>query len=543
MTQKCSVVAVLSILLLQLGCGSTTSTSCTSHTPSHCSAVSPSILQNYDEMTQKYLDDVTIHPPNNFGGYVIWNTRYYLESLLTAYSATGNRKYIQSFLDSGSSVLQLAQTIVYPAGVDPSAPGAVATGQTVTATGWPTYMGTFGVPVAIPTASGQVAMYAQSLYPASDTGANFLQVTPQADGSSQLTWYRNGVTLPSYTVRTVNDLKRLASLPLVYQQSPGRIKPTGAGLPAPGNYEIDTPLLTIWHAEQTGGMLLPFVEFLLIAKNTPGLVPDGTFTAWQSQVISIATSYENEYVSDGTGGLIIMDADWLTGEDAGLPAAADYVYVEATMRLLIYELTGDANELALAKGLMLHLENYHMQSNSTGWLLLKVWPCIHPWTTRSEGFPESIWDSLQYDPDSPQEVIDGGFLADLMHFAKAYNLADDLGFNVEFFSVHQNTISEYLTIPPGSLPIGAMSFLRNNYPTATAKASDPPSPSSDVFASSGFLRPEISNDAFITANWDWIVANGQSPQGQPIGYFLRAWARSEAAAVRVRTKTSAPAIP
>ena len=169
---------------------------CTSVDPVKCGTTGPATaLAHYDQMTASFLDENTKHPSSNLGGGVVWNTRWYLESLLTAYQATGNTKYIEAFKDSGTSVLNLVAPMTLLNVPDPSAPGQTATGPTVTVHGWPTHMATFGQSVAIPTVGGKVSFYAQSLYPRDDRGPIFVQISAQPDGSLLLAWIRAGVDL------------------------------------------------------------------------------------------------------------------------------------------------------------------------------------------------------------------------------------------------------------------------------------------------------------------------------------------------------------
>jgi hypothetical protein len=513
----------LPLALLYVSCTSAPPPS-PSFAPLTCSLFSTTSLKHYDEMTREFLDEHTMHPSDNSGGGVVWNTRYYLESLLIAYNATRNPKYIKAFVDTGDWVMNMTQTLTFLDRNDPAAPGNAALGPSRSATGWPTYMATLGVPVAVPTATGQIALYAQSLFPAAPNGAGALKVSQKADGSLELDWWRAGLALQSFSVRNIDDLKTIASTPLVYSQSPGRLIPTGLGLPAPGLYVLDNPLLTIWHGEQSGGILIPFLKFLLVARDHAELVNARTAAAWQSKILTIAADYEDQFVPDGSGGLLIRNPEWMPSTEAGLVAPADYVYAEATMRLLLYELFGESKELSIAKGLILHQINFHWQLSPQGWLLLKIWPCIQPWSSRTEAPPGSIWDSLSYDPAFPEESSIGWVVADLMHLAKSYNLSTELGFSDAFYAAHRNTFQQYMRTP-----LGIPTTVRNVYPTFNSTASDPIDSSDDPFAGAGFLQPETRDDSFIVVNWNWMATNSPNSQTSSVGYLLRAWARSEAA--------------
>src|SRR5712692_4716298 len=147
-------------------------------------------LTVYDQMTAKFLDENTRHPQSNGQGQVIWGTRYYLESLLTAYEATKNPKYIQPFLDSGAWVLRMTETLSVLDVPDPSSPGQTATAPTKSVIGWPTYMATFGQAVAIPTLDGKISFYAQGFNPSLAIGPSFVDVNQQPDGSLTISWWR-----------------------------------------------------------------------------------------------------------------------------------------------------------------------------------------------------------------------------------------------------------------------------------------------------------------------------------------------------------------
>jgi len=501
-------------------------TGCTSVGPLECPTTGPATaLAHYDQMTASFLDENTKHPSSNLGGGVVWNTRWYLESLVTAYQATGNTKYADAFKDSGTWVLNMVTPMTLLDVSDPSAPGQTATRPTVTVHGWPTHMATFGQSAAVPTADGKVSFYAQSLYPRDNRGPIFVQISAQPDGSLLLAWIRAGVTLPSYTVRTTADLNSIAAQPLIYGQTPARLKATGLGLPAVGSYEIDNPLQTIWHAEQTGGILNPFANFLLLAKANPSLIDPGTASTWEEQILSIASEYVDEFAPDGSGGLTLQNAQWMASSEAGTVVQPDYVFAEANLRLLLYELTSDPKQLAYATGLMTHQVSQNWQINSQGWILLKNWPDIRSWSSRSQAPPGTIWDSLTYDPSVPEYTSDTVYLSDLFQTAKTYSLSSQVGLPDSLYDAHSATFREYIRL---STPLGD-SLLRANYPTAKSNSGDQPDPATDLFEGVGFLYAPIADPSFVAPNWANLLANGTAPEGDPVGYFLLAWARAEAA--------------
>ena len=521
-------ISIMSSLLLLFGCSYGQS----QYAAADCSTVSSTSLQNYDSVSKSVLDEETRHPIGNSGGNIVWGTRYYMESLLDAYEATNNPKYIQAFLDTGNWVMNLAGTLTVLDVADSSSPGHPATSPVITVMGWPTKLQSFGAPVPILTANGQIALYAQGLDPEDPHGPNYFQVIQQQDGSLELAWIRDNTVLQGHTIQNSSDLSALASEPLDFGHSIGRIKPTGLGLPAPGKYEIDFPMQTIWH-EQTAGILLPFARFLLLASQHPELADTATLTQWKSKVLAIAEDEEDEFISDGHGGLRFVNPIWLPNALAGTDAALDYIAVETTLRLFLYQLTRDPHQLAIAKGLILHQTDSHLQINSRGWLLLKYWPDALSWSNQIDAPSGSIWSSFQFDSSAAAPVTDAGFFVYLLHIANSFNLAPDLGITEDLMAENRAALLQYIIIPPGREPHQSSPLLRSSYPALHSRASDSITPAQDPWAGSGFLTPELADRFFINANWRWMMSYGRDQQGWPIGYFLRAWARSEAAEIGV----------
>jgi hypothetical protein len=522
------IFLLLTVLAVTSGCASTQN----QLDAANCSEVSASSLTHYDSLSQQFLDQATQYPADNSGGDIVWGTRYYLESLLDAYEATGNPKYIQAFLQTGAVVMKEAQTLTVVNVADPSAPGNNVDSPTITVDGWPTQLGSFSDSVAIPTPNGDTSFYAQNLDPTDPNGPIYLQVASAQGGGLTISWVGATQTLQSTTVQNLPDLSTLASAPLIEGQSYGRINPTGLGLPAVGTYRVNSPLSTIWH-EQTGGILLPFARFLLLAKNQPGLVDSATVAAWTPQVLAIAGSYEDEFVPDDDGGLRLRNPIWLPNALAGTNAAADYVAVEATMRIFLYALTNDPSQLAIAQGLVAHQENFHWQVSVQNWLLLKSWPCLVTWTTRAAAPAGSIWDQFSYDTTSPSSVEDGAAYVDLFHEANVLGLAPALGISSASYRANQLALRQYLYADPSVVKDRPAGLLRGSYPTAQSKASDPLTTSQYPWSSAWYVAPEVSDPAYVNANWDWMMRFNQNPQGGPVGYFLLSWAMSEAAELRV----------
>jgi hypothetical protein len=508
-------------------------TGCASNTPTPfaptCTGLSTTALTNYDQMTSTYLDEHTRHPVDNLNEAIVWNTRYYLDSLITAYEATGNTKYAQAFLDSGGWVMDLVQTIPTLNAPDPTAPGTK--GPTSNISGWPELIGNYGVPTPVPDANGKISMYAQSLVPYG--GPAWLQILAQNDGSLKLSWFTsNNQALHTDIVGNLTQLQALATQPLVAGKSQERIFLMGGGMPVPGAYQLATEEKTVWH-EQTGGILLPFAQFLLLAKDHPEIADASTIDQWTTKVLSIASGYEDEFVSDGAGGLLFHNPQWLPNSVAGTDAASDYVFVEAQLRLVLYKLTSDPHQLALARGLVVHQQTFHWQTNSEGWLELKFWPCIVSWSNRANAPAGSIWDEYEYNADTAAPSTDASFAADLFNAASKYDLVSQLGINPTIYDVQQATFIDYMVGGINMPLVGPKGIMRASFPTASSTLYDPVSYSPDPWAASAWAPPAVSNRIFTNANWNWMQEYGENPQGFNPGYFLRAWARSEAAQMSV----------
>jgi hypothetical protein len=526
-----SVYAIFLVSILISGCNSTISPAVT--TP----AASPPITRSlpyYDHYRAQFLDQATSHPTKNLGGDVVWNTRYYLESLITAYQATANPKYLAAFEETGTTVLNLVQTLQVPGGADPSAPGKLVPESIIQTTGWPTYMATFSEPISVPTADGRVSFYAQSFYPRnaslsnSPVGANFIDITQQSDGTLQFSWCAARTPVQTFTLASVNDFSKITSQPLVYGRSFGRITPTGAGLPAPGRYAVGIPLVTIWHL-QTGGTLLPFVRFLLIAKEHPGTVNPKLVSAWRSKVLQLASDYVDQFDDDGNGGYTFRNPVWMPSTEAGLNSNSDYVFAEVSFRILLFELTGDSTHLVYARGLLRHQLINDIPIGPNGWLMVREWPDVQPWSDKSQAPPGVIWDSLSFDPTAPENATEGFAFAQMLDLASTYHLTETLGIPEAVLRGQLATVEQYLSIPQAPT-LGISSSVRYAYPwSENDSLANPGGPSSDPFAGAGYLWGQPSE--FADANWQWMLLNGTNPHGLPVGYFLRAWAWSEAAEI------------
>src|SRR5579859_389723 len=498
-----------------------------------CAQISPKpaaqlsgALPYYDAAVAQLLDTDTSHPTSNIDGDIVWGTRYYMESLLLAYQTTGDLKYISSFIDTGTTVLGLAQTLQVPDVPDPSSldPEHAAAAPQRTVTGWPTHIGTLGQLIPIPTATGEISMYAQTLWPRPTGTAGYLSISASSSGGVVLNFELGNNVWQSYTATTVDNLNSIASEPVVYGGTLGRIIPTGLGLPSPGLYALDSPLQAIWHGEQTGGILLPFARFLLLAKEQPFIADPNTVAAWQNQVLAIAHSYEDEFVPDGQGGLVLTNAYWMPSPYAGLPVETDYINAEISLRLLLGVLTSDPHETGLARGLFVH-EMSKIPISSSGWLLIKESADAPSWSQQQEAPYGSIWASYKGDITTPESTTEGGFFVEALQIASDYGLAQQIGLTQSVCDSEAATFQQYLRIPA---PGVGNSLIRAGYPTATSQASDTPVPSNDPEDAARYVQPITQDPSFVCDNWNWMLKSGIT-RDEGVGHVLLGWARSEAA--------------
>jgi hypothetical protein len=79
-----------------------------------------------------------------------------------------------------------------------------------------------------------------------------------------------------------------------------------------------------------------------------------------------------------------------------------------------------------------------------------------------------------------------------------------------------------------------MALVSEEYPTPTSSPGDPVVPSPIPVVAAFYLPPVTSPASFVCDNWKWMLNNEQSFEagyGEAVGFPLRAWAQSEAAAL------------
>src|SRR5215472_900765 len=86
-----AILCVISCTISFTSCGGTMNPTSDIHPGADCAGAPTTSLSVYDSYSARFADIDTTHPSSNLGGQVVWNTRYYLESLITAYEATGNQ--------------------------------------------------------------------------------------------------------------------------------------------------------------------------------------------------------------------------------------------------------------------------------------------------------------------------------------------------------------------------------------------------------------------------------------------------------------------
>lgn len=322
------------------------------------SVPSETILPNYNRMVTIYLDEATKCPTNNDSGEVVWNTRYYLESLLTAHNAAGSPDYLDRFRETGECVMKFAP--------------------------WPTQAQMYGIPIQV-----GPSLYAQSMNPS----------TAYVKVGSETEWLDANQDALG---------RAILGAPLVWNNTPlpyGRL--FGSGPAISGLYDVSKRYSTAWD-EQTGGILLPFAKYLQIQ-------PD---PKWLNTVLSIATENEKNLEDDGKGGLVLVNSHNLPNLNAGVNSCTDYTVVEIDLRYQLYKLTGNVHQLEIARRMIQHeLQNWNIDPQ-TGYLLLKFWPNEKSWNSQAEAPVGNVLDVFQYDNTTPAPVTDASFFTDMLHDLK-----------------------------------------------------------------------------------------------------------------------------
>jgi hypothetical protein len=115
---------------------------------------------------------------------------------------------------------------------------------------------------------------------------------------------------------------------------------------------------------------------------------------------------------------------------------------------------------------------------------------------------------------------------------RGFSVSGELGITEDIYRADRKAFQQYLYYGSNSARAPSDTLLRQSYPTASSRVSDPIIPSPDPFAAAGFLTREVADESSVRVNWNWMLNYGQDPHDGSTGYFLRAWARSEAAKLR-----------
>ncbi|MGH9759902.1 MAG: hypothetical protein ACREDR_34375, partial [Blastocatellia bacterium] len=142
------------------------------------------------------------------------------------------------------------------------------------------------------------------------------------------------------------------------------------------------------------------------------------------------------------------------------------------------------------------------------------------------------------DPTARETTLEAGFFPEMLHIAGQFGLTKAMGIPAPILSSQLDTFRSYLRIP-NPIVSGINALLRGGYPTEFSTPSDSPSYGDDPFVGADYLYPETSDAGYWKKNWQWMGRHNTSPQEFPVGYFLRSWARSEAAALQVCTNSNA----
>lgn len=498
----------------------------------------------YLQMMDYWLDETTRNPKSSVGGSVVWNTRYYLESLLTAYEVTQDRSFLYRFVPTANRVMDLferhtveitPQRMKYELGLGAMTgrglefiDGSLNTPpQTIDLAGWPETLATIGRPTPIPSTQNGISFLAQALSGAKYPIPDSLRVSRE-DKFIRLTWTKGGKALNSDILRTRNDWESLNARPLINGTSTHRIFQWEGALPKVGSYPLLPSPPIIWYAEQTAGIGLPLVRFLYLVQKQPDLSQDPALQVrWLSKIIEAAECYEIAFEQTSSHGLEIRNPPFYPLSDAGLPILPNYIYAEVSFRILLFRLTKQVKHFTIARGLIQDMKKY-WKVNSQGHLLLQHWPNAPKWDHSAFQERGSIWDQWQYDRSFPEDTGHVQVFAEVLHLARTLGLEGRLGIPSEIRKAAQRTHSEVLWVPPAE-GFGEGWRFRNLFPFADGRVLGVEPIPEDPFQCTSMLPLVDTSDSwYVQRLWETLARFGRAPGNQPIGYMLKAWARLDA---------------
>jgi hypothetical protein len=411
----------------------------------------------------------------------VWNSRFYLEALCLAYRRTRNPRYAEDFIRTADWILDEVKTVSVSTLPDPTRQDHFGRpGPRKMLVGWPTNTQALGMPILIPDLEGQPSLWVQNLRPTMGQAATHFRVEEDPAGGVRLGWW-NGQDLESHAYPTGRSLADLRHAFSRYGHSYGRIVPMGKAMPQPGFYRCDQALPSIRHADQTAGLLLPILKFMVQTDYFAEGRKRERRERWKATIVRVLATTGDCFVEDGAGGLILRNPSYLTHAHAGLPVPANYAYVEIMARLLYYRLSGDLEQLSLASRLLQHQRN-HWKVSDQGWLILAYWPDGPQWASNWQGL--SVWEAMNADPTLPEESSHIFFLTELLDLAQDLGFSKALGLD-PFRAVLARTLEEYvLNLPRG----GAKGVVqRDRLPSQRSTRADPLAPLDNPFLGSFLL--------------------------------------------------------
>jgi hypothetical protein len=422
----------------------------------------------------------------------VWNSRFYLEALCMAYRRTRNPHYAEDFIRTADWILDEVKTLSVSTLPDPTRQDHFGQpGPRKTLVGWPTNTQALGMPILIPDLEGQPSLWVQNLRPTMDHAATHFRVEEDPAGGVRLGWW-NGQDMETRSYPTGRSLDELRQQFSRYGHSYGRIVPMGKNMPQPGFYRCDQALPSIRHADQTAGLLLPILKFMVQTDYFAEGRDREHWERWKATIARVLATTGDCFVEDGAGGLILRNPSYLTHAHAGLPVPANYAYVEIMARLLYYRLSNDPEQLSLASRLLQH-QRSHWKVSDQGWLILAYWPDGPQWASNWQGL--SVWEAMNADPALPEESSHIFFLTELLDLAQGLGLSQALGLD-PYRAVLARALEEYvLNLPRG----GAKGVIqRDRLPSMRSTSSDPLVPLDNPFLGSYLLAyAELSQRAKV----------------------------------------------
>jgi hypothetical protein len=317
--------AALAFLLLLTNCSSNQNTPDVGSLPSENDAVS-----TYERLLSYVDQGDRLLYPNNLTGRIVWNEQYFMESLLNMYQVTGEKRYLNLFVQHADHVLSQKDDI---AGRTDS--------EGRSRPGWQvgSYY-TLGVPVVIPDDEGSPSLEVQGIRLGGNnhTTIEIVRKRDQFDlivkndfrREEPVIVYFENLTLPTVEIQVNAHL------------SPGsyiRVKVLGDHPPAAGIYPLRETYREVLHELHTPLIGIPFLRFAAIVFENNLKQYEEKAKEYINAFEESYHDYEDSWCEDAEGGYLIFAPDrkfWA----AGLPVPYNGLSANGRFLLWLYRVTG-----------------------------------------------------------------------------------------------------------------------------------------------------------------------------------------------------------